>query len=489
MYHGVIFGVNGELSNARSSGPHRMATYLREQGWDIEVCDFAFFWQLEELQEFARSRITRQTHFVGIGQLFPVWNTTLEQFFTWLKQTYPDIKIIAGSQQMGLYTSDVVDYYVQGYAELAMVELLQYIVGNGARPRFVLTSGARKIIAATDQYPAYPMQSLMIRYEDRDFVQSHEFLGIEFARGCIFECAFCNFPILGVKGDSTRDSEDFYCQVMDAYDRFGVENYFIADETFNDRTDKITKFADVVQRLPFQPWFTAYVRADLLTSRPRDREELARMNVLGHYYGIETFNRKSGQAVGKGMNSDRLKDGLLEAKQYFDQYCPGRYRGTISLIAGLPHETMQSLRSTVFWLRDNWQGHNWVLSPMMIQKPSEILKPSLIDLDMAKYHYRKMSDDTSVTKFVSNDYPEIAKQAEKALVMWENDHMNIGSAMRFVSWWESYSQQFDFREDGYRMCGVTDTAMSLDQRMQYRKGKLPFQTSVQWYIDKKLSRC
>jgi hypothetical protein len=487
MYHGLIFGINGEIGNGRSLGPHRMATYLREQGWDIEVCEYVFFWQLDELKEFARSRITSNTKFIGFGQIFPVWNDTLEEFFVWIKQQYPTVRIIGGSQQIGIYTSNTIDYYVQGYGELAMVELLRYIVGNGPRPRFVIAPGSRKLISALEQYPAYPMQSLMVRYEDRDFIQPHEFLGIEVARGCRFECAFCNYPILGVKDDYSRSAEDFYLQIMDAYDRFGVENYFIADETFNDRREKITKFADVVQQLPFQPWFNAYIRADLLVSRPEDQEELTRMNVMGQYYGIETFNHASGKAVGKGMDPERLQQGLLDAKQYFQTHGTGLYRGTISLIVGLPHETFDSMRHSVEWLKNHWQGEGWMLSPVMIQQPSEILKPSLIDLDLAKYHYREMPAGTEVKKFLSEDYIAVEKQADKALIMWETDHMNIKTAGVFTQWWEKYSRRFDFRENGFTLCGMTQTPMTLQQRMQVKKGQFPWQTSVQWYIDKKLS--
>ena len=71
------------------------------------------------------------------------------------------------------------------------------------------------------------------------------------------------------------------------------------------RVEKITKFADVVEKLDFVPWFSAYIRADLLIARPRDREELLRMNLTGHYYGIETFNRESGKIIGKGYDTEK----------------------------------------------------------------------------------------------------------------------------------------------------------------------------------------
>ena len=58
--HGIIFGGLLEdmgmdpnaFSIRRSSGAHKLATYLRQHNYDIEVVDYIHRWKLEELQEF-----------------------------------------------------------------------------------------------------------------------------------------------------------------------------------------------------------------------------------------------------------------------------------------------------------------------------------------------------------------------------------------------------------------------------------------------------
>jgi len=42
MDHALIFGVHDMMPH-RFLGPHRIAHYLRNNGWDIEVVDFASF--------------------------------------------------------------------------------------------------------------------------------------------------------------------------------------------------------------------------------------------------------------------------------------------------------------------------------------------------------------------------------------------------------------------------------------------------------------
>ena len=54
----------------RSAGSHRIASFLRQHGLDIEVVDFAPSWKFEEFQQLIRSRMTPNLKFVGLGAGF-----------------------------------------------------------------------------------------------------------------------------------------------------------------------------------------------------------------------------------------------------------------------------------------------------------------------------------------------------------------------------------------------------------------------------------
>ena len=193
----------------------------------------------------------------------------MDRFVAWLKQEYPNIKTVVGGQSRAIMRTQNIDYYVHGYGEVAMLELVKAMVGNtNANLIFdPLFFGSKKVITANKAYPSFPMKSLSIKYEERDDIQPWEWLTMEFARGCIFKCTYCNFPILGVKEDHTRTAEDFESDVRENYDRWGVKNYYVADETFNDYSEKIVKYANVVDKLDFKPVFTGFMRADLLINK------------------------------------------------------------------------------------------------------------------------------------------------------------------------------------------------------------------------------
>jgi len=95
--HGLIFNVTQNTYISRSLGAHRIASYLREKSWDIEVADWANWWSLDQLKEFFSSRYTNKTVFIGFGHLFSMWDPKLEIFCQWIKEKYPHVVIISGS--------------------------------------------------------------------------------------------------------------------------------------------------------------------------------------------------------------------------------------------------------------------------------------------------------------------------------------------------------------------------------------------------------
>lgn len=375
----------------RTAGAHRLATYLRERGWDIEVLDFIMGWSLEELKEYVISRVNKDTKFIGFGGTFPIWSDTLDLFFKWVKTTYTDIPLIAGGQVVNSYKIEA-DWYVEGFGERGTEALLKHLTNTGSEKlRFQLGMFNRKIVKSNLDYPAFPMKSLKIKYQDRDFINSDETLTTELGRGCIFNCDFCNFPILGVKEDHSRDADDLYEELQDTYDRFGVTKYLLADETVNDYTEKLEKFAGAIRRLNFRPRFLGFARADLFVSRPQDWDIMLEMGFVGHHYGIESMNHASVKSIGKGMHPDKLLPKLLEAKSYFKKH--GFYRGQISIIAGLPHETPETFEKGLGWLRDNWSTEGSLVFPLYIPKESSGDNMSKMSLKWKDYGYEETAED------------------------------------------------------------------------------------------------
>lgn len=416
---------NRPIIQGRVQGAYRIAHLMRELAWDVEVIDFFYWWELEDLKNICRTRIDSLTKIVGFSQIWTHWPETAEQLTTWIKEEYPDLTIIFGTALYQDLGTKNIDWYFKGYSEYSFKAWLEWKFSNGVPINYATING-QKVVVSDRDYPAFPYKNPIVLYQDRDFIQPYEALGIEFSRGCKFACDFCNFPMLGVKGDYTRDVENFELQMRDAYDRFGVTKYNVIDETFNDRTDKITKFADVVDTLPFRPYFAGYVRPDLLCARPRDKEELLRLGFAGHYYGVESFNHETNKTIGKGMPRERLQEGLLEAKNYFLKNNNGVYRGSISLIGGLPNETEESMWQSYDWLEKNWSDQAYVFFPLAINDIPKNYDPALtklskFELDWRSYGYEEMpTEEVDAVRDKLFDRMEL----REGVIFWKNKHTN-----------------------------------------------------------------
>jgi radical SAM superfamily enzyme YgiQ (UPF0313 family) len=482
----IIFNLGGDWPlRSRPGGGHRVATELRLHGWDVEVVDHVSRWELVDLQELCRLRVDQNIKFFGFSQMYPTsWTQPVTEFVTWLKETWPEKHIIVGGPKHFNNHNAGIDYYFQGPSELSMMALFKHLYSNGSMPIYELVEG-NKVIVGRGDLDAAPWKIPVIFYEDRDFLMPYEWLTVEFSRGCKFKCSFCNLTHLGVKGDFTRHPENFETQIRDAYDRFGVSSYNVADETFNDSTEKIKKYADVVQRLDFAPFFSGFIRNDILSNKPQQREELLRMGFLGHFYGIETFNDKAGRSVGKGGSAEFKQKGLLDSKEYFKSHGTNRYRGTISLIAGLPHETEESIDTTEEWLIENWKGENVNFWQHLIQDTNNYRYPSEVSRDIEKFGYRRLTD----VELSAYDPADMNTD----LVFWANEHTNYFRCLEKTRKFRKKTRGNIFRLGPYELSYLIRD-LDIDQRLAsyatkefMASVKASEQAHVREYVAKKLS--
>lgn len=355
-------GWRGQMT--RSAGSHKIASHLRDTGdWDVEVIDFWNAFSLDDLKQLVDSRIHKDTVFVGFSYLFGSGFSKQERLVDYIRQKYPQVATVAGGISFQCIRSARADYYVMGRGEYGIEALGKHLTNSGSDVKIkdvYQEEGHFRVIDCREDYPAEPKTKVKVIYEDRDFIQPNETLAIELSRGCRFRCAFCDYYPLGVKGDYTRDADDFESEMRENYDRWGVTNYLLTDETINDRTEKLEKFGAVVKDLSFNPRFHGYVRSDLIIHRgQREIDALLDLGVTGHWYGVESLNHKSAASVGKGMASDKVKEGLLDLDKIFTV--------NMSFILGLPHESMESMRNTMEWIWKHFQHRQVQMYPLEIK--------------------------------------------------------------------------------------------------------------------------
>ena len=158
------------------------------------------------------------------------------------------------------------------------------------------------------------------------------------------------------------------------------------------------------------------------------------------------------------MDSGRLKDGLIEFKEYIMKN-HDFYAGHISLIAGLPHETLKTLDEGNDWIKKNWNDNFTAIGilsinlPVYVGKYAELAKKlaniSLIEKDPERYGYKiqgeikkvglwdvnaVVSEDFMMTNSLKYQIPK-GKEDEvstRVQVGWTN---NVGLTMQEGKQW------------------------------------------------------
>lgn len=389
----------------RSIGAYQVAHNCRINGFNVQVIDFTDFFELEELYKVFDKLVTANLLAIGYSSTFysrpsdasdkdqawiPIGNldrrgdahpdSNLVKLFDYARSKNNNIKIIAGgANSWQMVSNPVFDAVFHGYSEDAVVDYLKHLQSNTKR---LWPKEQGKDIINGDLYK-FDVEKINHRWTDNDIVMPGETLPIEIARGCIFKCRFCSYPLNGKKKlDYLRDVEEIKQELLDNYDRWGTTNYFFTDDTFNDSTFKLEQLNTMLSTLPFKIKFVCYLRADLLYAHPEQIKLLKDMGLGAAIFGVETFNHKAAKAVGKGMDPDRMKELLLDL---YYKHWDKSISISCSMIVGLPGETEEDLRASRQWFAEHNPAFNENWWPLKITTEGHY--KSEFDTNWSKWGY------------------------------------------------------------------------------------------------------
>ena len=413
------------LGILRAPGAHRIATHLREQDIKTEVIDFYLDWSQDEIKQIIDLAVNNKTLFVGFS--CSLMFDGVEEFAfirDYIRSQYPAVAIVIGGYGTTQKGFDNADYYLEGYSEYAVTALVNHLRDSTNEIKFNVDDTGRKVIYTKDLYPVNKLTSLRINYTPSDFIQGAETLSLETARGCIFKCKFCSFQLLGKKKvDYLRDPGEIRDELIHNYEQYGTTKYIVTEDTFNDSSDKVDMLYNITQSLPFKLKLMGYMRADLLAARPQDIPKLMASGFDSMHFGIETFNDKAGQAIGKGMSAIKLKETLIKLKKDYPQlYVNGTF------IVGLPNESDADIRDTAQWLIDSNAIDFWTFNPLMIPKKNKLIYSSEFTDNYLMYGYNKMTEIEIEKGTLDHKIVLFGTKVMPYIILWKNKFFNYFSA-------------------------------------------------------------
>lgn len=345
-------------------GVYSLAQVLRNHGYRVLVIDLFNLFSLRELIEILKYSVGGNTLLVGWSTTFFVSNRPRSDFFLngseniiqinkFIKQINPNVKIALGGASSHQFIEFVkfsqhsydIDLVFHGYSEGMLLDTIGSI-SIGKSIKFSNKTVGIYEIDYDYTGDTFDFRNSFHQWIDDDIPIEGECLPLEIARGCIFKCKFCSYPLLGKDGRDLsyiKTEENLLEEVLKNYEKNKILNYFILDDTFNERSEKIELMIRVRDRSKLDLNFVGYNRLDIISGKKGQIYLLKEMNFTGYFFGIESFNRASAKAIGKNITMDRAFETMHKMKEVFNDrvsfYC--------SFIIGLPYETPETLNNWV----------------------------------------------------------------------------------------------------------------------------------------------
>jgi len=447
---------------ARPIGAYRIATEVRKNGYTCQVIDCFTSFTDEEIFKILDRTVGDKTLAVGFSSTFfanvedkvtllrpasvpfagPTMNypynpEKMKAMFDYIKNINSNVKIVFGGAKAFNLDAPHVDTIMTGLSDLAMVEYLKYL--ENKNPFFNYESKNNQMIVSGDKYNnAFDFQHSRVQYAPEDNIIPGESLVIEVARGCIFKCNFCSYPLNGKKkNDYIKDAGLLKEEFLRNYHEHGITKYFYSDDTHNDNIEKLKDLANIAQSLPFKLEFACYLRIDLMRAHPEQYSLLRDGGIKGAFFGIESLHHPSLKAIGKGLSPEKV----IEELYNFERLMPdvGVSGG---FICGLPYETKETIATwTERISRKDFPIDRISLERLGMNRNPHKLNKSAFEREFEKYYTFK----------------------ENSNIEWDNGYMDWNWAWEFsVNYLKLLKEQKRQRVGGWIHIAMNNTKVTQD---------------------------
>jgi hypothetical protein len=389
----------------RRAGPHRIATELRKNGYSCQIIDACWYFSQDEIQRILDicvgsntkviawstpyAALAKREQFVGYDENIPVQRH--EKFvIDYASALNNQIKFaVGGPTAHQRQTEPGIHAIFRGMCDAAFVQYLKFL--EGKNPFFQYTIQDDKMIVQGDSYNlSWNFNNSVIEYQPEDNLFWGDAVPIEIARGCIFKCDFCAYPLNGKKNNEyIKYQQTLRQEFLTNYEQHGITSYIVSDDTFNDNLVKLQMMADIAQSLPFRLSISCYIRIDLVRAHPVQYSLFEAIGLTGAFFGLESFNHASAKTIGKGLHPDKIIEELYRFNDKMPQ-C-----GTVgSFIIGLPYDTKETVTKQCAMILEPEFPLDSINLQHLNMNPNRGTYLSEFDKNMNKYFQTRDDDPT-----------------------------------------------------------------------------------------------
>ncbi|MCB9480102.1 MAG: radical SAM protein, partial [Deltaproteobacteria bacterium] len=382
----VFFAPPPWLTSAPPLGLASITGFLRKMGWRVKVVDgnvrlyhFAGkthqnlwdwergpFWEKydnvagvfgEELRKMAREVAELRPSVVGVNCVSRK-EVAFAIFLDELKKHHPECKVFIGGSGIGHFelrrhvrsiVRDYMDGFLVGEGELMMHKVLTRM--RDGRTYDDIPGVATYVLETSEEIftPQEETPDLGILappdYTDFDLsAYSSPSLIVEWSRGCVGRCTFCNINDLWKKV-RVKAAEQVVEEIKTLQSRHGTEYFSVVDPMTNNDVDTLEAVCDGLIREKIHIKWSC----GMSPNRRLTAEQFRKMAAAGCYrveYGVESGSDTVLKRMGKEYKAEVAEQMIRDAHN-------AGIMVVLYLIVGFPGETEEDLQQTIAFLERN----------------------------------------------------------------------------------------------------------------------------------------
>ncbi|MEM4733409.1 MAG: radical SAM protein [Candidatus Bathyarchaeia archaeon] len=390
-----------------------VAASLEKSGFKVEILDNYLL--EKEIDEVKREVKMLNPEIVGITCSSATYSRCVETAKA-VKEVLPSCKIVVGGwhpsyEPESMLQHPEIDYVVIGEGERAMVELAAHlskgenhevakIAGLAYRYEGKIVKNAQRFISNLDEIPFPAWHLLPMHLYDRsiEFLDVKPVDNMSIARGCPFNCAFCETVQLWGKTCRIFSPQRVVDEISYLVTNYGTKGVYFVNDNFMVRKKETMELCALIRKNKLDIEWVCDSRADLIS-----RDMLREMKAAGCktiWFGVESGSPRILKKLNKNITLEQTERALRICREEGIQTA-------CSFLLGVPGETAIDMKATFRFARK--LDPDWCRFNIFVAVPGSALYAEV----MEKGLYNRVEDFAVYVKTNDFDYESLLEIQKK----------------------------------------------------------------------------
>ena len=413
-----------------------VAAALEKSGFQVKILDNYLLGK--PIDEVKTEIINLNPELVGITCSSVTYSQCVQTAKA-VKEVLPSCKVVVGGwhpsyNPESMLEHSEIDFVVMGEGERAMVELAAQIsmgensvsitdvAGVAFRHEGKIIKNTPKFISNMDEipFPAFHLLSINLYDRSMEYLSVKPVDNMSIARGCPFNCAFCETSRLWGKTCRSFSPQRVVEDIQHLIANYGTKGIYFVNDNFTLRKEKTIELCQLIRKNKIDIEWICDTRADLLSQDLLKEMKTAGCKTI--WFGIESGSPRILEKLHKDVTLEQTENAIKMCKDEGIQTA-------CSFLLGIPGETIEDMKATFKFARKI--DTDWCRFNIFVAVPGSALYDEVI----SKKLYDKIEDFAAYVKTEDFNYGSLLKIQRQFHSSFEKSPKRILHKMRKEGLW------------------------------------------------------